>query len=69
MKWHIVGIAYLKKSNVKNGMICYTRRKTRQLLRVRIELCIQRIIDSNSDAYSPYVFPILTSVDTAEAYE
>ena len=40
-----VDIAYLKKANLKNGMICYARRKTGQLLSVRIEPSIQRIID------------------------
>jgi len=64
-----VDIAYLKKSNLQNGMICYSRRKTGQLLSVRIEPSIQRIIDRYADSDSPYVFPILSSVDAAEAYE
>lgn len=64
-----VDIAYLKKENIQNGVICYARRKTGQLLSVRIEPSIQRIIDRYSSALSPYVFPILTSYDTKEAYE
>lgn len=64
-----VDIAYLKKSNLRNGMICYARRKTRQLLSVRIEPSIQRIIDHYADSDSPYVFPILNSLDSTEAYE
>ena len=64
-----VDIAYLKKSNLQNGMICYARRKTGQLLSVRIEPSIQRIIDRYSDSDSSYVFPILTSLDATEAYE
>lgn len=64
-----VDIAYLKKSNLRNGMICYARRKTRQLLSVRIEPSIQRIIDRYADLDSPYVFPILNSLDANEAYE
>ena len=40
-----VDIAYLRESNLQNGMICYARRKTGQLLSVRIEPSIQRIID------------------------
>ena len=64
-----VDIAYLKKPNLQNGMICYARRKTGQLLSVRIEPSIQRIIDRYADTDSPYVFPILTSLDAAEAYE
>ena len=64
-----VDIAYLKKENIQNGMICYARRKTGQLLSVRIEPSIQRIIDRYSSELSPYVFPILTSTDTKQAYE
>ena len=64
-----VDIAYLKKENIQNGVICYARRKTGQLLSVRIEPSIQRIIDRYSSALSPYVFPILTSTDTKKAYE
>ena len=64
-----VDIAYLRKSNLQNGMICYARRKTGQLLSVRIEPSIQRIIDRYADSNSPYVFPILSSLDANEAYE
>ena len=64
-----VDIAYLKKENIQNGVICYARRKTGQLLSVRIEPSIQRIIDRYSSALSPYVFPILISTETKEAYE
>ena len=64
-----VDIAYLKKSNLQNGMICYARRKTGQLLSVRIEPSIQRIIDRYADLDSPYVFPILSSLDANKAYE
>ena len=64
-----VDIAYLKKDNIQNGVICYARRKTGQLLSVRIEPSIQRIIDRYSSALSPFVFPILTSTETKEAYK
>ena len=63
-----VDIAYLKKTNLQNGMICYARRKTGQLLNVRIEPSIQRIIDRYTESDSPYVFPILNSLDANEAY-
>ncbi len=64
-----VDIAFLRKTNLQNGVICYARRKTGQLLNVRIEPSIKRIIDRYADSNSPYIFPILTSLDTAEAYE
>ena len=64
-----VDIACLKKANLQNGMICYARRKTGQLLSVRIEPSIQLIIDRYIDSDSPYVFPILCSLNANEAYE
>lgn len=62
-------IAYLKKSNLQNGMICYARRKTGQLLSIRIEPSIQHIIDRYTSTLSPYVFPIITTTNQAQAYE
>ena len=64
-----VDIAYLKKSNLQNGMICYARRKTGQLLSIRIEPSIQHIIDRYTSTLSPYVFPIITATNQAQAYE
>ncbi len=64
-----VDIAYLRKSNLQSGMICYARRKTGQLLSVRIEPAIQRIIDRYASEQTPYLFPILTSLDAGGAYE
>lgn len=64
-----VDIAFLRKSNLKNGVICYARRKTGQLLSVKIEPSIQQIINRHNVSDSPYVFPILTSTDAIEAYE
>lgn len=55
-----VDIAYLKRENIVKGEIRYCRRKTGQLIRIRIEPCIQNIIDKYSnDMSSDYVFPIL----------
>ena len=64
-----VDIAYLKKSNLQNGMICYARRKTGQLLSIRIEPSIQHIIDRYTSTLSPYVFPIITATNQAQGYE
>lgn len=65
-----VDIAYLKKTNIHDGMINYARHKTGQLLSVKIEPNMKQIIDryAGSVKYSPYVFPILTSTDTHESY-
>lgn len=64
-----IDIAYLKRSNIQNGVLCYTRRKTGQLLSIRIEPCIQRIIDRYANSASPYLFPIITSTDATKSYE
>lgn len=64
-----VDIAHLKKTNLQNGTICYARRKTGQQLSVRIEPGIQQIIDRYAKNESPYIFPILTTLDAAQAYE
>lgn len=58
-----VDIAFLRKTDIRNGTITYFRRKTGQNLAVRIEPCIDRIIRryESSAADSPYVFPLLRS--------
>ena len=54
-----IDMASLRRTNIRNGMICYTRHKTRQQLCVRIEPVVQRIIDKYA-AHSPiYVLPVL----------
>jgi len=64
-----VDMAYLKKSNLQNGVICYARRKTGQLLTVKIEPEVQRIIDKYRFASETYVFPIITSSDVKKSYD
>lgn len=65
-----VDIAYLRKSDIQNDMICYTRHKTGQLLCIRLEPSIRTIIGRYEKATenSPYVFPILTTDDRSVAY-
>lgn len=64
-----VDIAFLRPSNIQGGTICYARRKTGQRLSIKIEPCIQRIIDRYANPASPYLFPILTSTNATEAFE
>lgn len=54
-----VDMAYLRRSNIQAGVIRYTRHKTGQELAIRIEPCIQDIIDRYAETQTPYVFPIL----------
>lgn len=65
-----VDMAYLRKTDIQEGIIRYSRHKTGQQLAVRAEPCIREIIDRYSQAVSdtPYVFPILKSDDTAASF-
>lgn len=62
-----VDVAYLRTENLHNGFITYTRKKTKQIIHVKIEPVMQRIIDKYSGNL-PYVFPILFTTDAGEAY-
>ncbi len=65
-----VDMAFLRKSDIVNGVITYVRRKTGQQLTVRIEPCMDRIIRlyMKETAASPYVFPIITATSVELAY-
>ena len=64
-----VDMAYLTRRDICDGMISYTRHKTKQRLMVRVEPCMVEIIDRySSKKSSPYLFPIIRSDDPAEAY-
>lgn len=64
-----VDMAYLKRSNRQNGSICYVRRKTGQLLSIKIEPTIRQIIDRHACTDTPYLFPILHATTARECYE
>lgn len=65
-----VDMAYLCKKDIQADSIVYVRRKTSRKLSVRIEPCIRLIMDryAKETSGSPYVFPLLRSADTAQAY-
>ena len=55
-----VDMAYLQKTNLKNGVLTYRRRKTGQLLTVRWETCMARLAARYaSSPSSPYLLNIL----------
>ena len=65
-----VDIAYLRTSNIENGILTYYRQKTHQMMSIYIEPCIKYIIDKyqqRSDG-TDYLFPILTTTDSREAF-
>lgn len=57
-----IDMAYLKKSDLKNGVIIYRRRKTGQQLTIKWEKCMEDII-AKYDGYSTsqYLLPIITN--------
>lgn len=63
-----VDMAYLRKTDIRNGNICYARHKTKQQLCIRIEANIQQLIDRYVGTSSVYVFPILKTEDSANAF-
>ncbi|WP_303010624.1 site-specific integrase [uncultured Bacteroides sp.] len=54
-----VDMAYLKKRDLKNGILVYRRRKTGQQLFVKWEKCMQEIIDKYPDTGTIYLLPII----------
>ena len=63
-----VDMAFLRKSQIKQGQIVYFRHKTRQRICIPLEPCMQEIISRYDTTESPYVFPLLTTEDPDEAY-
>lgn len=63
-----IDMAYLQKLDLKNGILSYRRRKTRQQLTIKWEPCMQEIVEKyvGSNIYrqissnSPYLLPILS---------
>jgi integrase len=64
-----VDMAFLKKSSISSNVLYYTRRKTGQRLSVKIEYCMQVIIDRYNVAESEYIFPILKSDIYSKSYQ
>lgn len=58
-----VDMAYLKKSDIREGLICYRRRKTGGQLNVRVTRPMHDIIARMGEATpdSEYVFPVIVS--------
>ncbi|MBK5721107.1 site-specific integrase [Dysgonomonas sp. Marseille-P4677] len=56
-----VDMAFLKKTDIKNGILSYRRKKTGQQLDIKINQSLRKLINkySKATAGSPYVFPII----------
>lgn len=55
-----IDLAYLKKADLKNGILFYRRKKTGQQLHVRWERCMQEIVDKYDTATTEFLLPIIT---------
>ena len=63
-----VDLAYLKKDDIRNGQLHYSRKKTGQELTVGWESVMQDIVDNyiHLTKGSPYLLPIITNTDGTE---
>lgn len=61
-----VDMAYLKKSQVRQGYLIYFRHKTHQQIRVKLEPCMLAIMRRYESEANEYIFPILNSSLAAE---
>ena len=58
-----IDMAHLKKSNLQNGILTYSRKKTGQRLTILWEELMQEIVDKYKDDTSEYLLPILRYCD------
>lgn len=64
-----IDMAYLRRTNIVNGIIRYTRKKTGQSLVVRIEPSVQEIITRYRDTvHADYILPVIRSDNEKDAY-
>jgi len=61
-----VDMAYLKQTDLQNGLLKYKRRKTGQPLQIRWEQPMQEIIDRYNNTTSPYLLPIIRKTNGKE---
>lgn len=54
-----IDMAYLKKADLKDGVLTYRRRKTGQTLTVKWEQCMQDIVNAHPAEGSAYLLPII----------
>ena len=66
-----VDMAYLKKTDIRNGLLQYSRKKTGQSLSIGWEPAMQDIIDTYAHLTkdSPYLLPIITRQDDTERFQ
>lgn len=55
-----IDAAFLKKTDVQNGILSYRRHKTGQLLHIKVIRQIEEIVSRHSNKKSPYLLPVIT---------
>ena len=63
-----IDMAYLKKTDLKNGYITYRRRKTGQQLTIEWTKVMQTLLDKYHENDSDYLLPIIRNAGTNERY-
>lgn len=58
-----VDMAYLKKTDLRNGILSYRRHKTGQRLFVKWEKPMREIVDKYDTAGTPYLLPVIRDMD------
>lgn len=58
-----IDMAYLKKSDLSNGILSYRRRKTGHTLYIKWEKCMEEIVNKYYLPYSIYLLPIIINAD------
>lgn len=61
-----VDMAFLRKSDLRNGILSYRRRKTGQQLSIRWERPMQEILDKYDTSATPYLLPVIRQPDHDE---
>ncbi len=63
-----IDMAFLKKSDLKNGVLSYRRHKTGQLLSIQWTTEMQMLLDKYPENPTQYLFPIITTPNAQERY-
>lgn len=61
-----VDMAYLRKKDLRNGVLSYRRRKTGQQLFIKWEKCMQEIVDKYDTSASSYLLPVINPSKDAD---
>jgi len=64
----LVDMSYLKWSDYSDGRIRYFRKKTGQMIDMKVEPCMMKIMERYRNPDSKYVFPIIRTDDPYEAH-